>query len=173
MIAVLVLLLAGVVALLYVKGKTPKTTPLKIIPDHVDIQVKDIVYTDVGADGTKWEVRADTGVYLRKENRALFDNVRVTLALPDGRTFIMKGDSGILGTESKDMSLAGNVVLVSDRGDRITMEDLRYTAKDRSMRTDSLVVQENERMRLQGRGMVLSLARRELTLLANVRALIK
>ena len=172
-IGVVLAVMAGVASYLYVMGQKGKVAPAKIIPDHVDIQVKNVVYTDVGAEGTKWEVRADLGTYLRDEKKALLDKVTITLILSDGRIFKMTGDKGVLGTESKDMDISGHVTIVSQNGDRITMDDLHYAEKDKNFRTDSVVVQENDRMKIKGRGMVLSLKTQQLKLLSDVKALIK
>lgn len=172
-VGVAMALMVGTVSYLYVFGQKAKTTPAKIIPDHVDIQVKNVVYTDIGAEGVKWEVRADLGTYLKKEEKALFDNVTITLILADGRVFKMTGDKGVLGTESKNMDLSGHVTIVSQGGDKITMDDLHYTEKDKSFKTHSMVVQENDRMKIRGRGMVLSLKTQQLKILSDVKALIK
>jgi lipopolysaccharide export system protein LptC len=53
------------------------------------------------------------------------------------------------------------------------MDELHYTDKDKTFRTDSAVTQENDRMKLTGKGMILSLATRELRLLSAVKALIR
>lgn len=172
-IAAVILMLAALAGIVYWKGERNKTGPLKIIPDHVDIQVKNVVYTDVGAEGVKWEVRAATGTYLRKENKAIFDKITIKMVLPSGRTFVMKGDQGVLGTESKDMDITGNVTLLSDQGDRISMNDLHYTDADKVFKTDSQVIHENDRIKVQGKGMVLSLAAREMKLLSAVKATTK
>ena len=168
-----ILLIAALAAVVYVRGQKAKTGSLKIIPDHVDIQVKNVVYTDVGSDGVKWEVKADTATYLRKEGRALFDRVTVKMVLPSGRTFTVKGDKGVLGTESKNMDLAGHVVVLSDQGDRITMDDLHYRDAEKVFKTDSQVFHENDSMKVQGKGMVIYLTTREMKLLSAVRATTK
>jgi LPS export ABC transporter protein LptC len=168
---VTVVIVIGVITVMtLMKYQKGAGTPLKIIPDHVDIQVKNVVYTDVGAEGAKWEVRADAATYLRKENKALFDKVKVTMVLTDGRTFVMTGDKGIVGTESKDMHISGHVTILSDNGDRIKMDELHYTDRDKVFKTDSMVLHENSRMTLQGKGMVLSLLTKELKLLSSVKA---
>ena len=172
-IVVAILLVVSLAAVLYWRGGKNRVEALKVIPDHVDIQVKNVVYTDVGAEGTKWEVRAATGTYLRKENKALFDKITMKMVLPSGRTFVMEGDSGVLNTETKDMHITGHVSLLSDQGDRVTMNDLHYKDADRTFTTDSLVIHENDRIKVQGKGMILSLATREMKLLSAVKATTK
>lgn len=172
-VGIVVAVMAGAALYFYAEGQKKKAAPVKLIPDHVDIQVKDVVYSDVGADGTKWEVRADLGTYLKNEKKALLDNVTITLIRSDGRVFKMTGDKGVLGTESKDMDISGHVTIVSQDGDRITMDDLHYTENDKMFRTNSVVVHENSRMKIKGRGMVMSLQEQRLKLLSDVKALFK
>jgi restriction endonuclease Mrr len=80
--------------------------------------------------------RADKGIYLRKENKALFEKVVVKLVLPMGGSTACR-ESGELGTESRDMSITGHVILDSDRGDRVKVDTLNYSNKERVIRTDS------------------------------------
>jgi LPS export ABC transporter protein LptC len=168
-----ILVITVVTVMMLLKEQKSTLTPLKIIPDHVDIQVKNVVYTDVGAEGTKWEVRAGTATYLRKEGKALFEKVKVTLILTDGRRFVMTGDKGVVSTESKNMDIFGHVTILSDDGDKINMDELHYTERDRIFKSNSFVYHENARMKIQGKGMVLSLATRELRLLSAVEATTK
>jgi len=172
-IVIAILLAVLLAAVVYWKGEKSRVGAPKIIPDHVDIQVKNVVYTDVGAEGTKWEVRAAMGTYLRKENKALFEKINIKMVLPSGRTFVMEGDKGVLGTETKNIDITGNVTLLSDQGDRITMDDLHYRDADRTFKTNSPVFHENDRISIQGKGMVLSLTTREIKLLSAVKATTK
>jgi LPS export ABC transporter protein LptC len=171
--AIIIIIVTAAAAAMVMKAQNTKQTSLKIIPENVDVQVKNVVFTDVGADGAKWEVKADSGTYVRKENKAVFDKVKVKLVLSDGRTFQMAGDEGVLETESKNMHLSGHVVITSDRGDRITMDELHYNDVNKTFKTDSAVFLENERMALRGRGMSLFLTTKELKLLSEVKATIK
>ncbi|MDD5169435.1 MAG: LPS export ABC transporter periplasmic protein LptC [Syntrophales bacterium] len=172
-IAALVILMMVLAVFLILRDRVAKPKLLASIPEHVDVQVKNVVYTDVGADGTKWEVRADTGTYYRKDSKALLDNVTVKLVMSNGRSFVLTGDKGIMGTENKNIDISGHVTILSDRGDRITMDDLHYNDKKRIFTTDSVVNQENSRMKIQGKGMELSLVKKEMKLLSDVRALMK
>jgi LPS export ABC transporter protein LptC len=175
-VAGLIMIALAIVAIgtiFLLKDQSSTKTSLKIIPDNVDIQVKNVVYTDVGAEGTKWEVKADLGTYEKKEKKVLLDKVNAKLVLSDGKTYTMTGDKGTFGTETKNMDIWGHVTILSDQRDRIIMDELHYTDKDKTFRTDSVVTQENDRMKLTGKGMILSLATRELRLLSTVKALIR
>jgi LPS export ABC transporter protein LptC len=138
--------------------------------DRVDLQVKDVRYTEVGDSGMKWEITADTAWYRKKENLALFEKVKVRLVMKDGRVFVMNGDRGRLNTESRDMEIDGNVGIVSENGDRISTDRLLYRNAGKRIETDRPVVMENRSVRISGVGMILTLDEKKITLLSQVRA---
>jgi LPS export ABC transporter protein LptC len=150
--------------------RAPDKALLKIMSDRVDLQVKDVRYTEVGDSGMKWEITADTAWYRKKENLALFENVKVRLVMKDGRVFVMNGDRGRLNTGSRDMEIEGNVGIVSENGDRISTDRLFYRNAGKRIETDRPVVMENGSVLISGVGMILTLDEKKVTLLSKVRA---
>jgi len=150
--------------------KDPGKALLKIMSDRVDLQVRDVHYTEVGDSGMKWEITADAARYQKKENLALFDKLEIKLFMKDGMTFVMTGDHGRLNTESRDMEIEGNVGIVSENGDRFATDRLRYRNADKVIETDRPVVMENETVRVSGVGMVVTLEGKKVTILSQVRA---
>jgi len=150
--------------------KDPGKALLKIMSDRVDLQVRDVHYTEVGDSGMKWEIRADTARYQKKENLALFEKLAVKLVMKDGKIFVMTGDHGRLNTESKDMEIEGNVGIVSENGDRFKTDRLRYRNSDKVIETDRPVAMENRSVRVSGVGMVVSLEGKTVAILSQVRA---
>jgi len=172
-------IIAGIVigvALLVVAGmvshwkKIPLTSPLKILPDNVDLQVKNVHYTQVGDADAKWEIKADTARYLKKENLVLFDKVEITLETRNGKTFVLTGDRSQLNTNTRDAGITGHVEIVSDNGDHLTTDRLTYSQGNKRFHTNSAIVMENPHMRVEGVGMSLSLKNGELTLFSKVSA---
>lgn len=168
-IGVAVIVAAAVVFLIY-WGNLPEDKRIKIFSDSIDIQVKDVLYTDVSDSGLKWEIMADTAKYMKKENLAIFDNIKVRILTKDGKTLVIAGKSGRLNTENKNMDISGNVTIVSDRGDRLTTDILKYSGSEQRVYTHSPVIMENGRMRVGGTGMSLSLKGKDLSLLSKVKA---
>jgi LPS export ABC transporter protein LptC len=150
--------------------KEPEKALLKIMSDRVDLQVRNVRFTDVGASGMKWELMADMARYQKKENLALFEKLTVKLVTKEGRTFVMTGDRGRLNTESRDIEIEGNVGIVSDNGDRFKTDHLRYLNAKKLIETEGSVVMENKSIRVSGVGMTLSLEERKVALLSQVRA---
>lgn len=165
----LVLAAAGSWWLVLNRDAVPKQA-LRIMAENVDLQVQNVTYTDVGSSGEKWEVKADSARYMRGEKIALFDRVAVKLILADGQTFHLTGDQGRLKTDLKDMDITGNVVILSDRGDRFTTERLWYVHAEKKIFTTDPVFMENDRLKVRGVGLTLRLDSRDLKLSSRVQA---
>jgi LPS export ABC transporter protein LptC len=169
-VAILTVILSVTAILAIGLRRAPEKALLKIMSDRVDLQVKNVRYTDVGDSGMTWEITADTARYRKKENLALFEKVKVRLVMKDGRVFVMNGDRGRLNTQSRDMEIEGNVGIVSENGDRFATDRLLYRDAGKRIETDRLVVMENRSVRISGVGMILTLDEKRVTLLSQVRA---
>jgi len=168
--SVVFLVLAAVVFLILRAEYSSEDNRIKILSDNVDLQVRDVLYTDVADTGLKWEIIADTAKYMKNENLAVFDNLKIKVIMQDGKTFVMTGKSGRMNTETKNIEISGNVTIVSDRGDRLTTDILKYSGSEKRFYTDSPVVMENARMQVRGTGMTLSLNDQGVSLLSKVKA---
>ena len=169
-VAILTVILSVVAILAIGLLRSPEKALLKVMSDQVDLQVKNVRYTDVGDSGMTWEITADTARYRKKENLALFEKVKVRLVMKDGRVFVMNGDRGRLNTQSRDMEIEGNVGIVSENGDRFATDRLLYRNEGKRIETDRPVVMENGSVRISGVGMILTLDEKKVTLLSQVRA---
>jgi LPS export ABC transporter protein LptC len=164
---------AAAVILFLASSKSSKNQQLNIISDKVDLQVKNVHYTDVGDSGMQWEINADSAKYVKNENLVFFDRIRVKLVMTNGRTLVMTGDKGTSNTETKDMEVSGNVEIISDKGDHLTTDILKYSGAEQRIYTDSAVKMENSRMQVKGVGMSFSLEDKDVALLSRVKANIK
>ena len=167
-IAIAVIVSVAGVILHLEASRSAKSQLLNILSDKADLQVRDVNYTDVGASGMKWEIKADSAKYVKNENVILFDRIRVKLVMSDGRTLVLTGDKGKSNTETKDMEVLGNVEIVSDKGDRLTTDILKYSGSEQRLYTSSAVKMENSRMQVKGVGMSISLEDKDVALLSKV-----
>src|SRR5271157_1638869 len=173
-IVLVVAIVTGAAVLLFLESrKSSKNHLLNIVSDNVDLQVKNVHYTDVGASGVKWEINSNSAKYVKNENLVLFDRIRVKLVMSDGRTLVMTGDKGKSNTETKDMEVSGNVEVTSDKGDRLTTDILRYSGTEQRIYTAAAVKMENSRMQVKGVGMSFSLEDKDVALLSKVKANVK
>jgi len=167
--AVVLALMAGAVILYMENRSNVPVKALRVMAENIDLQVKNVLFTEVGGSGEKWEIRAETAQYNRKENVVLFDKVAVKLVMDDNKTFLMTGDKGRFMTATKDMDVVGNVVIISDQGDRYTTDHLNYSNAARKIFTDGNVTMENARMKVTGVGMHLLMEAKQLKILSRVK----
>jgi LPS export ABC transporter protein LptC len=169
-VALLAVILAGAaLSFLYLR-EPPEKALLKIMSDRVDLQVKNVHFTEVDPAGVKWEIRADTARYQKKDHLAFFEKVMVRMVTRDGRAFEMSGDHGRFDSQSRDVEIEGNVVILSEGGDRFRTDRLTYRDGSRRVETDRPVVMENGNVRISGVGMVFDLDEKKVTLKSQIRA---
>ena len=150
--------------------REPEKALLKVLSEKTDLQVRDVHFTEVGDSGMKWEVRADTARYQRQDQLAFFEKIAVKLVMKDGATYLLTGDKGTLKTDSRDLEIEGNVLIVSETGDRFTTRSLRYRNADRIISTDDPVEMESGPIRVSGVGMIFPLDENRVSVLSKVRA---
>ena len=161
---------------LYILGAGHKEEgTLKVLSDRVDLQIKDFHYTEVGNPDLTWEINADTATYIKKDDVTLFENVTVKIVFSDGGVYTLAGKNGSLHTDTKDMDIYGNVVVVSDGGDRFETASLHYTHNDGDgmIHTKDAVRMTRPGTDVRGIGMTLSLRSRKVTLVSGVSATIE
>lgn len=162
-------LFASVIIIVLIPEK-PVKEPLKITTDHVDLQVRNVRFTEVGDSDITLEITAEVASYQKKEKLAFFEKPTVKLLLKDGRTFTLSGDRGRFNTDSRDMEIEGHVGIVSGSGDRFTTDRLRYVNTGKVIETEGSVLMENKSIRVSGVGMILSLEEKKVALLSQVKA---
>jgi LPS export ABC transporter protein LptC len=167
-VVVLIAILIAAVAIIKIKVNKPGNL-LKALPD-VDLKIKGFNYTEVGETNVKWEVTAETATYNKRQNLAVFDRVQIKLTTSDGKVFIMKGDKGQMFTDTKNVEIKDNVVIISDAGDRFSTDHLSYNDAEKKFYTDAPVTMENKRMKISGVGLMLFMNTGELNLTSLVKA---
>ena len=167
-VVVLIAILITAVAIIKINVNKPRNL-LKALPD-VDLKIKGFVYTEVGEANVKWEVTAETATYSKKQNLAVFDRVQIKLTTSDGKVFIMKGDKGLMFTDTKNIEIKDNVVIISDAGDRFSTDHISYNDAEKKFYTDAPVTMENKRMKITGVGLTLFMNTGELNLSSLVKA---
>lgn len=167
--------LLGVFASLLLNSYLAKETiPVPEIPEgtqDADMHLNKIHYTSTNKEGVKeWELKALAANYFKDKNLAEFEGVDIIFYSEKGRTFSLRGDHGLLNTETKDMQLSGKVIGTSSDGYQFKTEFLTYEADKRQAKTDRKVYLEAPQFNLEGLGMVMDLKKEKMVLLNDVRA---
>jgi LPS export ABC transporter protein LptC len=169
-VVIAVILVGGIFFAVFKTDSTKRSPIVKILPNEADVRIQEFVYTEVGKENIRWEVKAKTAQYQKKINLALFNQVQIKWTSQDGRVFVMTGDEGRMQTDTKDVEMKGHVVVTSDAGDRFSTDYLRYSDTQKIIYTDAPVVMENRHMRIQGIGLSILMTKGELLLSSDVRA---
>jgi LPS export ABC transporter protein LptC len=167
------LIVAGVIALgLGYRSvvTSDKETLLKIIPENVDLQIKNFHFTEVGDVNWKWEINADTAQYVKKDNLAYFTKVKMRIIRADGKTVTISGDKGRLRTDTKNATISGHVLVVTSRGEEVTTEHLNYADAEKKIFTDDPVTFKNPQLEIRASGMTLLINQEKVTLNEHVKA---
>jgi LPS export ABC transporter protein LptC len=167
-IVVLIAILITAVVIIKIKVYKPMNL-LKALPD-VDLKIKGFNYTEVGEANAKWEVKADIATYDKKQNLAVFDRVQIKLTTSDGKVFEMSADKGRMFTDTKNIEIKDNVVIISDADDKFSTDHLSYNDAEKKFYTDAPVTMENKRMKITGVGLTLFMNTGELNLSSLVKA---
>lgn len=166
------LIVAAVLILGGMEDRKAKDVTLKILTDEADVHIKNAHYTEVGEGDTVWEIDADSVRFVRKENLAYFDKVRIRLTLKDGDSYVMTGDRGVLRTDTKNAELGGGVVVTAGRGWRLDTEALKYTDADQVIRSEKDVRLKSSKLEIRGVGMSVYLKTEEVRLSSKVNAVL-
>jgi LPS export ABC transporter protein LptC len=165
------LLLVVILVIVRVSANKPKTL-LKALENSVDLQIKGFVYTDVGKAKAKWEVKAETATYDKKQNLAVLERVKIKLITSDGKVFTMNADKGSIMTDKKTIEINGNVVITSDDGDRFSTDYIKYDDAEKKFYTEAPVTMKNKQMKITGKGLVIYMNKGELNIPSMVKAII-
>lgn len=176
LLVIIILISLGAGGAIFINfSQTQETKPvsLKIMPDKVDIQAEDILYTEIGGGNIKYEIRAKTVYYLKENDVAEFEEIDVTLTTPSGNTYTIMSNRGTYNMTKRDITLRGHVVVESEENDQITTDHLSYIAEENKIYTESFVAMIYKNIELKGTGLTFWLDERRLSLLQQVEATVK
>ena len=140
-------------------------------PQGVDMQLGNIHYEQTNKDAFKeWELNAQAAQYFKNESKVAFQSITLTFYSNAGKVYKLSADHGELYTDSKDVKVHGNVVVVTDEGYRVQTDSFQYNAKERKISTDAQVTLASKEMVMTGKGMVVDLEEERLYILEGVRA---
>jgi len=155
----------------FVSNETITIPELPKNTKDADMHFQEVHYTSTSEQGFKeWELKAISANYYKGENLAEFDDVKITFFSKDGQVYSVRGDSGLLNTESMDIKLSGNIVGKSNDGYRFRTTTLNYKSKTKKAQTDDKVFLTGPQFDLEGSGMVMDLEKKKIFLLNDVKA---
>ena len=121
-------------------------------------------------DGVKeWSLDAESAQYLPEDNKTVFKDVSVTFFLKDGKDVSLNSSDGILFTNTKDMEVWGDVVVLSGPYEFNT-DKLRYEHKTRTIFTETPISIKGNRMKITGDSMSYGIQTEQVSVKGKVNA---
>lgn len=152
------------------RGSSPEEL-FDALPKNVDVSLKGIDYTETRDGIQRWHLLADTADYNVKADRTLVKNVFMTFFDEQGeKTGTLSARSGEIRTESKEVSVQGEVVVESVRGYAFHSERLDYADATRTISTDIPIRMVSEKLELTGTGLRFNVDTHAYQILSKVRA---
>ena len=103
---------------------------LSLIPDDANLTIGEIHQTAT-RDGIKeWELNAASAQFIESQKKVMLKELNITFFLKDQRQVLMTASEGILYSDTRNMEVAGDVV-VKDADTRMVTEQLLYNHQNR------------------------------------------
>jgi lipopolysaccharide export system protein LptC len=150
-----IVLIVGLLIAIFLKYREYSEDPSKLveaIPEGTDISIGEIRHTAVKDGRKEWSLEAASANYSDNAQRAVFDDVQVTLFMENGREINVKGQAGQLDTQTNDIAISGNVV-VQDADYRLEAESILYDHAQRTISIPVPVTISGKTFKLAGRKM--------------------
>lgn len=172
------LVLSGILAVFLVYLLTSQVeselVPRGPVPDpleHADAGIDRFTFTQTRSGAVQWQVQAQRARMFEAENRAVLEDVQVTLYGPKGRELQLEGDEGTIDTAKKNFVLAkrtGDIAVRLENGYTIYTNHLAWTDARREVTTSDAVTIIGNGLEVKGRGLVGKLDAEEFQILENV-----
>jgi len=120
-----------------------------------------------------WELEAKSIQQEEDTKILILEDLKATYYTKDGRIVVVTGKKGKVNQESKDVEIAGNVVLTTSDGYKLKTNSAAYTDQTRRVTTSDPVEIEGEQIRVVGIGMLVDMEAQTFKVLSHVKTHIK
>lgn len=173
LILVILLGLAGIAAVFIGYRRLPDTAEefVDLLPEEATVTLGKVEHVSSTEGREEWRLTAEAVRYMDERKRAVFDKISVVFfpKTENGREtpIRMEADRGVLEVASKNISVNGNVVMVSDDL-RLKAEKLEYDHAGRQIISRSPVDIQAENFRMAAENLWFHLDTRKTRLKGNV-----
>jgi LPS export ABC transporter protein LptC len=171
-IILVILLIAVWVAVLggrYSRVLWPEA-PLELIPENVDLTLKNIKYTKTRDGEPLWTLIADSAAHSMDDSITRIKNVRMIFYDKDDGDVLLTAESGELIPEYSTVTVSTNVVVKNPKGNTLKTDFLEYKEAVNILQTDRIVTIIGDHFVVYGKGMTVDVDERTLVLLSDVKA---
>ena len=168
LVTILVTSYLAVWGLYYSRVLEPEATA-ELIPDNVDLTLKNIKYTKTRAGEPLWTLVADSAQSM-EDGITRIEDVRMVFFDREGEDIELTADQGELIPEYRLVTVNSNVMVKSSPGNTLQTDYLKYVQTSNSLQTDRMVTINRDHFIVTGKGMEMDIAKRTVVLLSDVKA---
>lgn len=151
-------------------GVSPRSI-VETLPSNVDLTLKEINYTETQEGKRRWTLVADSAAHSIGAGITRIENIHMTFFDLEGvGDLTLTARNGELNSETREISVNGDVVVHSPKGYALYTEWLHYREVDRMASTDAPVRLLSDTMEVTGTGMRLDVRKYSVVLLKDVKA---
>ncbi len=170
LIGLLICILIGVGIFFY--ANTLLNTPITIKEINIDSEaaLKLNVLEQISKKNgiTEWKLKAASATLLKKEDKAILEEVDVIFYTKNNTTVHLTSDRGTLNTKTHDMSFLGNVIVLYETY-TLRTDKLHYVKKPHIIRSDAHVTLEDRESVIEADSMLTQLNLNRTTLEGHVK----
>lgn len=147
--------------------------PLELIPENVDLTLKNIKYSKTKDGEPLWTLVADSASHTMDDSITRIKNIRMIFYNQDDGDAVLTAESGELIPEYSTITVSTNVVLKNAKETTLRTDYLEYRETENILQTDRTVKIIGDHFVIKGKGMTVDVAERTLVLLSEVKAELK
>lgn len=132
-IGIIVGILATTVILVYLRKPAPTAAPPPLPPSgKTDTTMNRLVQVSTKEGRMEWKLEAASAEMDKSKKVTKLNDVSMVFFLKSGSKVVLTADRGVVHTESKDIEVSGNVVVINQNY-RMVTEKLKYKESDRTL----------------------------------------
>ena len=168
-----VALLAGLGGMIAWRVRGRSAPPaLATTAQDADYRIHEIHINETLEGNLRWTLDADQAEVFDKEQRTVMKNV-VVKVFSKTAEWTVTADEGVMGNETRDVTVTGNVVVTSNDGLTIKTPELLWRNKDRNLSTEQAVEIKRTGTTITAQGMDVKMQDQEAVLPKKVRVVIE
>ncbi len=141
----------------------------RVAAGESQLEISGLTFVGSRGDGGELVLRATRAVLMPDTQEADLFDVRAEVTHAQGSSFKMRCKKAQLNLATNDFSAEGDVVGVTDAGERYSAPWVRYSEQDDLLYTDAPVSMRNENGHFSGDGFRYQITERRFRLIGNVR----
>jgi LPS export ABC transporter protein LptC len=170
-LVVFVALLAGLSTVVALRVRGRPAPPPASVEAKADYRVSEIHINETLEGSLRWSLDADHAEVYEKRQETVMQRVAIRVFSKDA-DWTVTAAKGVLNNETRDVALAGDVVVTSRDGLRMTTESLRWRNKERALDTEDPVEITREGTTITARGLDVRMQEQHAVLGSRVRVVI-